>query len=205
VLTQASGSRHQHEDTVHRDGFFAHMVRDISQLGTDGHPRNSTLDAGEMLKAAIHLLAGRATAVETTKKVMEDFERLMDSGDPQQSVEILKPEVCELHTTGLSTMERAAIVLYSAERRVDLHSMIAHQCPLHVHEQLRKSFQPQSIPQRTINQTQPSRGCESRYACGLQVVQCATVICKERLLDIGTTHSELPSNSGPFQHGHLMC
>ena len=46
-----------------------------------------------MLKAAIHLLAGRATAADTARKIMDDFERLMDSGDPQQSTEILKPEV----------------------------------------------------------------------------------------------------------------
>lgn len=49
--------------------------------------------AGDMLKAAIHLLAGRATAVETTKKIMDDFEKLMDSGDPGHAVELLKPEV----------------------------------------------------------------------------------------------------------------
>lgn len=52
-----------------------------------------SLRTGEMLKAAIHLLAGRATAVDTTKKIMEDFEKLMDSGDPGQAAELLKPEV----------------------------------------------------------------------------------------------------------------
>ena len=46
-----------------------------------------------MLKAAVHLLAGRSNAAETTKKIMDDFERLMDhGGDPAQSVELLKPE-----------------------------------------------------------------------------------------------------------------
>lgn len=46
-----------------------------------------------MLKAAVHLLAGRSNAPETTKKIMDDFERLMDhGGDPAQSVELLKPE-----------------------------------------------------------------------------------------------------------------
>jgi hypothetical protein len=54
--------------------------------------------AGAVLKAAVHLLAGRSTAVETTKKIMEDFERLMDTGgDPAQSAELLKPEVCPIH------------------------------------------------------------------------------------------------------------
>ena len=47
-----------------------------------------------MLKAAVHLIAGRSNAPETTKKIMDDFERLMDhGGDPSQSVEMLKPEV----------------------------------------------------------------------------------------------------------------
>ena len=48
--------------------------------------------AGSMLKAAVHLLAGRSTAAETTKKIMEDFDKLMNSGDPTQATEILKPE-----------------------------------------------------------------------------------------------------------------
>lgn len=46
-----------------------------------------------MLKAAVHLLAGRTSAPETTKKFMEDFEKLMDSNDPGQSTEMLKPLV----------------------------------------------------------------------------------------------------------------
>lgn len=49
--------------------------------------------AGSMLKAAVNLMAGRSTAPETTKKIMEDFDKLMNSGDPTQATEILKPEV----------------------------------------------------------------------------------------------------------------
>ena len=49
--------------------------------------------AGSMLKAAVNLIAGRSTAPETTKKIMEDFDKLMNSGDPTQATEILKPEV----------------------------------------------------------------------------------------------------------------
>lgn len=58
----------------------------------DVKPWHNKVVTGEMLKAAIHLLAGRATAVDTTKKIMEDFEKLMDSGDPGQAAELLKPE-----------------------------------------------------------------------------------------------------------------
>lgn len=50
--------------------------------------------AGSMLKAAVQLIAGRSTAVDTTKKIMDDFEKLMTSGDPSQATELLKPEVC---------------------------------------------------------------------------------------------------------------
>lgn len=53
----------------------------------------NTCNAGSMLKAAVHLIAGRSTAPETTKKIMEDFDKLMNSGDPAQATEILKPEV----------------------------------------------------------------------------------------------------------------
>ena len=60
--------------------------------------------AGAMLKAAMHLLAGRATAVDTTQKIMADFERLMDSGDPGFASEILKPEVCSKENGGPSVV-----------------------------------------------------------------------------------------------------
>lgn len=60
-----------------------------------------------MLKAAINLLAGRATAVDTTKKIMEDFEKLMDSGDPNFATEILKPEVCKLPFAGIAGAHRS--------------------------------------------------------------------------------------------------
>jgi hypothetical protein len=107
----------------HHLGSFSHACK-----GTENN-------AGSMLKAAVHLLAGRSTAAETTKKIMEDFDKLMNSGDPQQATELLKPEVRPSDFTPISctcpqTHLLVAFVSFSAAS-IALHQLASVSYPLH--------------------------------------------------------------------------